>query len=197
MGMLTLLLKIMCYMNKTYTTSICAFLHDNEIRTKELCYEQQQLVSDYYVLTFHQELCFATRFINIKAPFIWIKTQKHKIHFQWIDFIVLQSIAFLRGWYQMSKSITAQLMSNRLFGTHLVSTRESSSFSSGFHPWPLRTKISPDSLNLFTILWTVDGEGPTFFSILHWETLSLNWLTILSWSLAQVVNHNPSLLAWV
>ena len=51
-------------------------------------------------------------------------------------------------------------------------------FSSSFHPWPLRTKISPDSLNLFTILWTVDGERPKLFAILCWEALSLNWLNI-------------------
>ena len=61
----------------------------------------------------------------------------------------------------------------------------SCAFSSGFRPWPFRTEISPDSLNLFTILWTVDGEKPKCFAILHWETLSLNWLTILSQRLTQ------------
>ena len=34
-------------------------------------------------------------------------------------------------------------------------------------------------------IWTVDGERPKFFAILRWETLSLNWLTIFSQSLAQ------------
>ena len=46
----------------------------------------------------------------------------------------------------------------------------SGAFSSNFCPWPLCTEISPVSLNLFGILWTVDGERPTFFAILHWET---------------------------
>ena len=55
----------------------------------------------------------------------------------------------------------------------------------GFLPLAFTHKISPHSLNLFTILWTVDGERPTLFAILRWETLSLNWLTILSRSLAQ------------
>ena len=63
--------------------------------------------------------------------------------------------------------------------------RWSCAFSSGFRPWPLRTEISPDLLNLFMIIWTVDGERPILFAILSWETLSLNWLTILSQSLAQ------------
>ena len=49
----------------------------------------------------------------------------------------------------------------------------------------------PDSLNLFTILWTVDGERPKFFAILHWESLSLNWLKILSQSLAQSGEPRP------
>ena len=53
----------------------------------------------------------------------------------------------------------------------------SRAFSSSFRPWPLGTEISPVSLNLFTILWTVDGKGPKFFAILHWVTLSLNWQT--------------------
>ena len=32
-------------------------------------------------------------------------------------------------------------------------------------PWPLDTKISPDSLNIFMILWTVDGERPKLFEL--------------------------------
>ena len=63
------------------------------------------------------------------------------------------------------------------------SARWSRAFSSSFCPWSLRTKIFPDSLNLSTILWTGDGKRPKFFAILHSETLSLNWLTILTGSL--------------
>ena len=82
----------------------------------------------------------------------------------------------------------------RFLKQYRLRARWSRAFSSGFHPWPLH-KISPDSLNLFTILWTVDGEKPKLFAILHWETLSLNWLTILSQVWHKVVNHDPSLLA--
>ena len=49
---------------------------------------------------------------------------------------------------------------------------------------PPKPNIFPDSLNLFTILWTVDGERPKF-AILLWEKMFLNWLTILTQSLAQ------------
>ena len=56
--------------------------------------------------------------------------------------------------------------------------RWSHAFNSNFRPWPLRTEISPDSLNLFTILWTVDGERPKFFAILHYETLSFCFASV-------------------
>lgn len=62
--------------------------------------------------------------------------------------------------------------------------RNSRTFSNGFLPWPLRTEISPVSLNLFTILLTVDGDRPRFFAILRWDTLFFNWQTILSRSSA-------------
>ena len=39
--------------------------------------------------------------------------------------------------------------------------RWSPTFSSGFRPWPLHTEISPDSVNLFTILWTVNNSLQT------------------------------------
>ena len=54
----------------------------------------------------------------------------------------------------------------RFLKQYLLRARWSHIFNSGFRPWPLRTEISPDSLNLFTILWTVDGETPKFFAIL-------------------------------
>ena len=49
-------------------------------------------------------------------------------------------------------------------------------------------EISPDSLNLFTILWTVNGERLKLFAILHWETLSLNRQTIISQNFAQMMH---------
>ena len=66
-------------------------------------------------------------------------------------------------------------------------------FSSNFRPWLLHTKISLDSLNHFTVLWTVDGERSKFFAILCWETLYFTWLTILSQSLAQSGEPRPIL----
>ena len=65
-----------------------------------------------------------------------------------------------------------------------------------FLPLAFTHQDSPDSLNLFTILWTVDGERPKFFAILRWETLKF-WT---DWQFShevwhKVVNHDPSLLA--
>ena len=48
----------------------------------------------------------------------------------------------------------------RFLKQYRLRARWSPAFSSGFRPWPLLTKISLDSRNLFTILWTVDGERP-------------------------------------
>ena len=46
-------------------------------------------------------------------------------------------------------------------------------FSVGFRPCRLRTEISPDSLNLLMILWTIYDEIPKFLSILRWNVLKL------------------------
>lgn len=64
-----------------------------------------------------------------------------------------------------------------LMQCHLRAWR-SQSYSTDFSPRLLCTKISSDSLNFLTILWTVDDEIPTFFAILHRETLFqlLNYL---------------------
>ncbi len=39
-----------------------------------------------------------------------------------------------------------------------------------FRPWPLRTEIVPDSLNLWMILCTVDDDNFKLFAIFLWET---------------------------
>ncbi len=39
-----------------------------------------------------------------------------------------------------------------------------------FQPWPLRTEIVPDSLNLWMILCTVDDDNFKLFAIFLWET---------------------------
>ena len=67
--------------------------------------------------------------------------------------------------------------------------RRSLQFNVGFRPCPLRTEISPDSLYLLMILWTVDGEIPRFFAIVRWETLFLNCWTISARSFS--LNGDP------
>ena len=66
----------------------------------------------------------------------------------------------------------------RFFMQCRLRDRRSRPFNVGFRPCPLRAEISPDSLYLLMILWTVDGEIPRFFAIVRWETLFLNCWTI-------------------
>ncbi len=49
--------------------------------------------------------------------------------------------------------------------------RRSRASSMVFQPWPLRTEIVPDSLNLWMILCTVDDDNFKLFAIFLWETL--------------------------
>ncbi len=48
--------------------------------------------------------------------------------------------------------------------------RRSRASSMVFQPWPLRTEIVPDSLNLWMILCTVDDDNFKLFAISLWET---------------------------
>ncbi len=48
--------------------------------------------------------------------------------------------------------------------------RRSRASSMVFRPWPLRTEIVPDSLNLWMILCTVDDDNFKLFAIFLWET---------------------------
>ena len=71
------------------------------------------------------------------------------------------------SWAHVAMSI---MIAWRFLKQYRLRARWTCAFCSGYRYWPLRTNISPDSLNLFTILWTVDGERPKFFAILCWET---------------------------
>ena len=48
--------------------------------------------------------------------------------------------------------------------------RRSRAFSMVLRPWPLRTEIFPDSLNLLMILFTVDDDNCKLFAIFRWVT---------------------------
>ena len=60
--------------------------------------------------------------------------------------------------------------------------------NSGSQPWSLCTEISSDSLNHFTVLYTVDVERSKFFSFMRWAD---QWFS--GRILHKVVSHNPSL----
>ncbi len=64
----------------------------------------------------------------------------------------------------------------------------------GLRPCPLRTEISPVSLNLLMMLCTVDDEICKAFAIWRWGTLFLKYSTIFLRTLSQIGEPLPSLL---
>ncbi len=72
--------------------------------------------------------------------------------------------------------------------------RRSRASSVVFRPWPLRTEIVPDSLNLWMILCTVDDDNFKLFAIFLWETPFWYCSTIFRRSIGELVILFPSWL---
>ncbi len=72
--------------------------------------------------------------------------------------------------------------------------RRSRASSMVFRPWPLRTEIVPDSLNLWMILCTVDDDNFKLFAIFLWETPFWYCSTIFRRSIGELVILFPSWL---
>ena len=126
--------------------------------------------------------CLPLCIIQFKVAFL--DAAADCVEWQWFSKVLPSPMSIMVAW-RLSQTIITW------------GSQWSCAFTSSCCPWPLRTEITPDSLNLFTILWTVDGERlhlrRKFYAILRWETLSLNWLTILSQSLAQSGEPRPIL----
>ncbi len=71
--------------------------------------------------------------------------------------------------------------------------RRSQASSMVFRPWPLRTEIVPDSLNLWMILCTVDDDNFKLFAIFLWETLFWYCSTIFHCSIGGIGDPLPIL----
>ncbi len=71
--------------------------------------------------------------------------------------------------------------------------RRSRASSMVFRPWPLRTEIVPDSLNLWMILCTVDDDNFKLFAIFLWETPFWYCSTILRGSIGGIGDPLPIL----
>ncbi len=85
----------------------------------------------------------------------WIYLSALMVPFQmckWAHVVISITVAFL---YVMQCRLRA---------------RRSRASSMVFRPWPLRTEIVPDSLNLWMILCTVDDDNFKLFAIFLWET---------------------------
>ncbi len=72
--------------------------------------------------------------------------------YSWAHVVISITVAFL---YVMQ----CRLRARRSWASSMV-----------FRPWPLRTEIVPDSLNLWMILCTVDDDNFKLFAIFLWET---------------------------
>ncbi len=72
--------------------------------------------------------------------------------------------------------------------------RRSRASSMVFRPWPLRTEIVPDSLNLWMILCTVDDDNFKLFAIFLWETPFWYCSTIFRRSIGGIGDPLPSWL---
>ncbi len=88
---------------------------------------------------------------------------------EWHGWIVFTDNVFWKySWAHVVISITVAflyVMQCRL------RARRSRASSMVFRPWPLRTEIVPDSLNLWMILCTVDDDNFKLLAIFLWETL--------------------------
>ena len=83
----------------------------------------------------------------------------------------------------------------RFLMQYLLRDRRSRSFNVAFRPCPLRGVISPDSLNLLTILRTEDGEIPSkFLAIARWEMFFLNCSIICARICSQSGDPHPILV---
>ncbi len=71
--------------------------------------------------------------------------------------------------------------------------RRSRASSMVFRPWPLRTEIVPDSLNLWMILCTVDDDNFKLFAIFLWETPFWYCSTIFRHSIGGIGDPLPIL----
>ncbi len=71
--------------------------------------------------------------------------------------------------------------------------RRSRASSMVFRPWPLRTEIVPDSLNLWMILCTVDDDNFKLFAIFLWETPFWYCSTIFRRSIGRIGDPLPIL----
>ncbi len=72
--------------------------------------------------------------------------------YSWAHVVISITVAFL---YVMQ----CRLRARRSWASSMV-----------FRPWPLRTEIVPDSLNLWMIVCTVDDDNFKLFAIFLWET---------------------------
>ncbi len=92
------------------------------------------------------------------------------------------------SWAHLVMSVT---QSRRWVMKCCLRARRPQASNKGFRPCPLRTEISPVSLNLLMMLCTVDDEIYNAFAISRWGTLFLKYSTIFLRTLSQIWEPLP------
>ncbi len=108
---------------------------------------------------------------------------------RWLWRIVFTNSGFWKySWAHLAMSMTESwrwVMQCRL------KTWKPRATNKGFQPCPIRTEISPDSLNLLMRLCIVDDEICKAFSIWYWGMLFLKYSTIFLRTLSQIGEPLP------
>ncbi len=118
--------------------------------------------------------------------FAWYSFSWHLQMARWIVFTV--SGFWKYSWAHLVMSMTE---SCRWVMQCRLRARRPRASNKGLRPCPLRTEISPVSLNLLMMLCTVDDEICKAFAIWHWGTLFLKYSTIFLRTLSQIEGPLP------
>ncbi len=123
--------------------------------------------------------------VHIWLPFCMIEFSWHLQMARWIVFT--DSGFWKYSWAHLVMSMTE---SCRWVMQCRLRARRPRASNKGLRPCPLRTEISPVSLNLM-MLCTVDDEICKAFAIWHWGTLFLKYSTIFLRTLSQIGEPLP------
>ncbi len=124
--------------------------------------------------------------VHIWLPFCMIE---FSLHLQMARRIVFTDSGFWKySWAHLVMSMTESC--RWVMQCHLRARRPWAS-NKGLRPYPLRTEISPVSLNLLMMLCTVDDEICKTFAIWCWGTVFLKYSTIVLRTLSQIGEPLP------
>ncbi len=124
--------------------------------------------------------------VHIWLPFCMIEFSWHPQMARWI---VLTNSGFWKcSWAHL---VMSMIESCRWVMQCCLRAKRPRASNKILQPCPLRTEMSPVSLNLFMMLCTVDDEVCKAIAILHWGTLFLKCYAIFLRTLSQIAEPLP------